>query len=310
MRAISVWQPWASLLVTGQKEYETRSWKTDYRGPIAIHAAKKPLSQTMRLMTVESRRAAKECMRLDYIDGKKYAQTGGIVGIAYLEGCIEITEKFAEKLKKEKPREYLFGNFTVGRYALKMRDPVFFQKVIPERGRQGWWNWEPENEILQNFVKEYVGASGWDTCCMIEQPYCPICKFGLVTPKYADDDEFTDWSCLLDQYIDRERNEMSKGKKIYTEINALEWLLKQAKIPFESQGLYDGKQIGVPHLYPEENRISVIEHRASYGSAFDLLELQYPNGEIQGFMKAETALKLIQGIMEGRYEKKETEDGK
>ncbi len=41
MKAITIWQPWASLLACGAKQYETRSWATSYRGPIAIHAAKK-----------------------------------------------------------------------------------------------------------------------------------------------------------------------------------------------------------------------------------------------------------------------------
>ena len=39
MKAITIWQPWASMLACGAKQYETRSWATKYRGPIAIHAA-------------------------------------------------------------------------------------------------------------------------------------------------------------------------------------------------------------------------------------------------------------------------------
>jgi hypothetical protein len=46
MRCITIYQPWASLLACGAKKYETRSWPTKYRGPIAIHAAaKRPLRQ-------------------------------------------------------------------------------------------------------------------------------------------------------------------------------------------------------------------------------------------------------------------------
>ena len=41
MRAISLWQPWATAIAVGVKQIETRHWKTDYRGPIAIHAAKR-----------------------------------------------------------------------------------------------------------------------------------------------------------------------------------------------------------------------------------------------------------------------------
>ena len=60
----------------------------------------------------------------------------------------------------------------------------------------------------------------------------------------------------------------------------------------------------------EVDRISVIEHYSSYGSAFDLLEIQFPDGEIRGFLKAETAFTLIQRIREKEHEKKkETEDG-
>lgn len=40
MKALTLTQPWASLVAAGVKLIETRSWGTDYRGPIAIHAAK------------------------------------------------------------------------------------------------------------------------------------------------------------------------------------------------------------------------------------------------------------------------------
>jgi hypothetical protein len=40
MKAISLTQPWATLVAIGAKRIETRSWATKYRGPIAIHAAK------------------------------------------------------------------------------------------------------------------------------------------------------------------------------------------------------------------------------------------------------------------------------
>ena len=44
MKLISLWEPWATLLATGQKRIETRSWSTDYRGPVAIHAFKAGLT--------------------------------------------------------------------------------------------------------------------------------------------------------------------------------------------------------------------------------------------------------------------------
>ncbi len=48
MKAITIWQPWASLLASGGKMYETRPWETSYRGPIAIHAAKLSVRQVLK----------------------------------------------------------------------------------------------------------------------------------------------------------------------------------------------------------------------------------------------------------------------
>jgi hypothetical protein len=41
MKALSLWQPHAQAIMLGLKPYETRGWSTNYRGPLAIHAAKK-----------------------------------------------------------------------------------------------------------------------------------------------------------------------------------------------------------------------------------------------------------------------------
>ena len=40
MKALSLTQPWATLVASGRKQVETRSWTTSYRGPLLIHAAK------------------------------------------------------------------------------------------------------------------------------------------------------------------------------------------------------------------------------------------------------------------------------
>ena len=38
MKTLSITQPWAHLLLSGLKRYETRSWRTYHRGPIFLHA--------------------------------------------------------------------------------------------------------------------------------------------------------------------------------------------------------------------------------------------------------------------------------
>lgn len=42
MRALTIRQPWASLIANGTKTIETRGWQTAHRGPLSIHAAKRP----------------------------------------------------------------------------------------------------------------------------------------------------------------------------------------------------------------------------------------------------------------------------
>lgn len=40
LHTLTVQQPWAELIASGIKLVENRCWSTDYRGPLAIHAAK------------------------------------------------------------------------------------------------------------------------------------------------------------------------------------------------------------------------------------------------------------------------------
>ena len=42
MKALSLKQPWADLIVSGVKPIENRKWKSSYRGPLLIHASKNP----------------------------------------------------------------------------------------------------------------------------------------------------------------------------------------------------------------------------------------------------------------------------
>lgn len=82
MKAISIRQPWAWLIVAGHKDIENRTWRTPHRGPILIHAAKG--------MTKREYWDLWNCIELfsggEHIDLPKpeELQRGGIVGIADL----------------------------------------------------------------------------------------------------------------------------------------------------------------------------------------------------------------------------------
>src|SRR5262249_8174763 len=74
--ALSVKQPWATLLVHGLKTVEVRRWPTARRGRILIHAARvpDPRAEGWSLVPPELRRAAE--------------LTGGIIGAGELTECI------------------------------------------------------------------------------------------------------------------------------------------------------------------------------------------------------------------------------
>ena len=73
MRVLTVRQPWASLLVTGRKDIENRTWATHYRGPVYILAGKCTPDR-------------QECDRLG-IEASELP-CGGIIGRVILRGCV------------------------------------------------------------------------------------------------------------------------------------------------------------------------------------------------------------------------------
>lgn len=139
MKAITVLQPWAWLLVSGKKRCETRSWKTNYRGEILIHAGKKDMTGTMMRETFFEAR----CMKRAGVPGAEII-TEAIIGKAVLVNCVQINEAIRELIKKQHFDEYAFGCFSPGRYAWVLENPVLFDTPIPARGYQGLWNWNGE----------------------------------------------------------------------------------------------------------------------------------------------------------------------
>jgi hypothetical protein len=130
MKAVSIKEPFASLIKNGVKCIETRSWKTNYRGKILIHSSKTHQS---------IRDNIKHLVDFDLT-------YGCILCEAELVDCIYMTEEFIEKLKKENYTEYLCGRYEVGRYAwvLKNIKPI---KPIPTKGQLGIWNYNDKIDI-------------------------------------------------------------------------------------------------------------------------------------------------------------------
>lgn len=134
MKAISLWQPWATLIALGVKRFETRSWSTNYRGPLAIHAAKRKADRT------ELNRTIVDVLVSNGITGTGQLPYGCIVCMVDLVDILYSDE--APKSSFFGERERYFGDYSPGRFAWRLAN-VRLVDNIPARGSQGFWEWTP-----------------------------------------------------------------------------------------------------------------------------------------------------------------------
>lgn len=104
MKAISLLQPWASLIASGAKKIETRSWSTKYRGPLAIHASKGYKAKNLDMAWKEPFFAALESLRVTEENGDVSIRFpyGSILAICNLVDCIKMTPEFIDLVKSAK----------------------------------------------------------------------------------------------------------------------------------------------------------------------------------------------------------------
>jgi ASCH domain len=124
IKAISLHQPWASLIASQHKHYETRSWPISYRGTIAIHAAKKFHNdhRLLRLLGIT----------------ESEVPLGAVVAIASLTDCIQMDANF---IASQSGTEQMCGNWSIGRWAWKLEN-IQAIEPISQRGYQGLWDWQ------------------------------------------------------------------------------------------------------------------------------------------------------------------------
>jgi hypothetical protein len=118
VKALSLWQPWASLIYDGHKTIETRHWEMLHRGPLAIHAAKK----------------VDRCACATFGYNPDTIARGAVLCIVSVQGCVRFPHLYAP------PDAY--GDFTEGRFGILMTMLEKFSEPIPAVGHQGIWNWE------------------------------------------------------------------------------------------------------------------------------------------------------------------------
>lgn len=144
VKCISLWQPWATLWVSGEKIGETRSWYTAHRGPLVVHAAKKWNRELGRAATSEPFKSALGRLGLDPTwlkcantspTARKMMGLGMLVGIVNIVDCVQITE---ENCPDGNERE--FGDYRLGRFRWIAEKPRMFSDPVPWRGSQGIFN--------------------------------------------------------------------------------------------------------------------------------------------------------------------------
>jgi activating signal cointegrator 1 len=136
MRAISLWQPWASLWLTDSKWHETRHWHTSYRGLLYVHAAKRPIRESD--LTPELRQVCE-----DEFGGHfwKDLPFGHVIGMVNLIEC-SLTETVGTT-----DIDKVCGDWTRGRYAwLRAPQPVHIGPW-PYKGRQGFFQINDLDEV-------------------------------------------------------------------------------------------------------------------------------------------------------------------
>jgi|GEM_PF-1917075 len=133
LKAISLWQPWAIAIALSLKTWETRSWKTHYRGLLVICAAQKT-----------SRKQQETYVRIchqHHIDLKTHPWSqlprGCAIALVKLTDCVLITE---ELIAQQSETERSLGDWQPGRYAWKLEQLRFLNPPIPIKGKQGLWN--------------------------------------------------------------------------------------------------------------------------------------------------------------------------
>ena len=125
MKVLTIKEPWASLIIIGYKKYEFRSWKTNYRGKILIHAG----------MTLEKEELKK------FKEYNIECSKGAIIGEAEITDCILVDKKFNDKLSEIDYLVYKKDKY-ISKYAWKLENIKKYDTPIYIKGKLGLWNYE------------------------------------------------------------------------------------------------------------------------------------------------------------------------
>lgn len=148
IKCLTLLQPWASLAALNARKIETRAWRTWYRGPLLIHAAR-AFPQSMQNLCKQEpfakvlAEAGYTHPRSGQVDPGRLP-LGMILAVCNLKHCVRIGTPGIELPPSEPERS--FGDYTTGRYAWILSDVRPLPEPIAAHGSMGLW--EPDEQVL------------------------------------------------------------------------------------------------------------------------------------------------------------------
>ena len=130
---LTLWEPWASLVIRGFKPTETRAWPPPpslIGERIGIHAAKRIPSQIHDVPAA----LEKVCVRRLGEDWYGELQLGCFLGTVELVGAAR-----TQHMAPVNTDDLIAGNWTAGRWAWRLARPERFPEPIPMRGYRKLW---------------------------------------------------------------------------------------------------------------------------------------------------------------------------
>jgi hypothetical protein len=152
-----MWQPHASLVSTGAKRWETRSWGTQYRGPLLICAGKRKDLSCLRLLREPAFQLGLEPIADVLGHGTVRPRDlpyGEAVALVKLTECITTEERLdAVESYFVDDDEWAFGDYSPGRFAWKLEDVIALPRGVPIGGDQQLWD-QDMDEVLAVLTDE------------------------------------------------------------------------------------------------------------------------------------------------------------
>jgi activating signal cointegrator 1 len=157
VKVLTLTQPWATLIAIGAKHIETRSWNTNYRGPLAIHAAQgiASVGAAQGLIHLCQSEPFHTALAAGGFPMVSALPRGAIVATCVLIDCVPTWPRWASvepyftathgdnywHVPPPEP-ERSFGDYTPGRFAWLLGNVKALPEPVPCKGHLGLWQYE------------------------------------------------------------------------------------------------------------------------------------------------------------------------